>query len=763
MAPDNFRLTVLNCNRLWSYSGHLHDGFHGFTHFLASQSCHVALLQEPFCPADIHLPDDQPYFFDGPCNTRGRDVGFLCHEESAHCISPIPAIHDQTNIQWRLLSLKDESSSIALATFYAPHVGCPEHERLSFWQGLFASVQTLTHALPGAPIVLAGDSNVWFPGLVDDRPSRPMDRSCVEQIRLLMSTFGLELRNPRNVPTHRRGAALDLVLATPNTVQTVEVHDGQQCSCPAQSICCPLLGSDHYALTISLTQGVKVDPPPLPTTWRVRDWYQLLQSQHAQMQSWSQQVRNLLHDAPHLISHSARREALDNLYEKLLHIIWGSDPRLYRPCCGSNPKRQPEWWNNACMNALLARNAAWRERRRHPSPATDTTFRVARNRFHRVVRNAKRWFWSSWLNDLENLASTCPREAARVVRRRFRRNTARVAPNLCPQPSAPPDQQQTCIDEWRVHFQVASSQGIDNLDRRHFARVRRRVQHIRNNRTATSDAGQPFTLEELQRALDHCSSGKAPGVDNIPYEAFCIDLPWWKETMLQFLEVCRVLCCVPTMWKHGILIPFPKHGQSSADRDSYRPITLTCCIAKILERMVLNRLHPVVDPRLDECQAGFRTGSDFPAYALLETLHLRKHTRTYCAFLDIRKAFDVAWRDGAMLRLFRAGVSGSLWHLIDDLVSHRTAAVRVSSKFSDSWDVENGIGQGAVLSGFLFNVLVNGLAAEIRRVCNGVTCAGRAGSMQVQILMYADDVVIVSDSFAACPGCSSCLGAVMAF
>ena len=73
------------------------------------------------------------------------------------------------------------------------------------------------------------------------------------------------------------------------------------------------------------------------------------------------------------------------------------------------------------------------------------------------------------------------------------------------------------------------------------------------------------------------------------------------------------------------------------------------------------------------------------------------------------------------------------------------AAVRFSSKFSNSWDVENGIGQGAVLSGFLFNVLVNGVAAEIRRVCNGVTCAGRAGSMQVQILMYADDVVIVSD------------------
>ena len=35
-----------------------------------------------------------------------------------------------------------------------------------------------------------------------------------------------------------------------------------------------------------------------------------------------------------------------------------------------------------------------------------------------------------------------------------------------------------------------------------------------------------------------------------------------------------------------------------------------------------------------------------------------------------------------MIPVFRAGVSGGLWHLIDDPFSQRTAAVRVSSKFS---------------------------------------------------------------------------------
>ena len=59
-------------------------------------------------------------------------------------------------------------------------------------------------------------------------------------------------------------------------------------------------------------------------------------------------------------------------------------------------------------------------------------------------------------------------------------------------------------------------------------------------------------------------------------------------------------------------------------------------------------MHPLVGPGLDECQACFRTGSGFPACSLLQTLHLRRHTRTYSVFFsNIPKASDVAWRDCA--------------------------------------------------------------------------------------------------------------------
>ena len=73
---------------------------------------------------------------------------------------------------------------------FCPHdVGCQDAVRTGFWQRLFASIDCVIRALPGVPLVIAGDSNVWFPGLVDSRTPRNADRGCLELIRLLLDTL----------------------------------------------------------------------------------------------------------------------------------------------------------------------------------------------------------------------------------------------------------------------------------------------------------------------------------------------------------------------------------------------------------------------------------------------------------------------------------------------------------------------------------------------------------------------------------------------
>jgi hypothetical protein len=44
-------------------------------------------------------------------------------------------------------------------------------------------------------------------------------------------------------------------------------------------------------------------------------------------------------------------------------------------------------------------------------------------------------------------------------------------------------------------------------------------------------------------------------------------------------------------WKKGVVVPVPKLGKSSADSTSYRPITLSGNIGRIVERTAVNKFE----------------------------------------------------------------------------------------------------------------------------------------------------------------------------
>ena len=49
--------------------------------------------------------------------------------------------------------------------------------------------------------------------------------------------------------------------------------------------------------------------------------------------------------------------------------------------------------------------------------------------------------------------------------------------------------------------------------------------------------------------------------------------------------------CIPHTWKHSIIIHVLKMGKNVEDISSYRPISLTNTIGKIMEKLVTNRLR----------------------------------------------------------------------------------------------------------------------------------------------------------------------------
>ena len=96
---------------------------------------------------------------------------------------------------------------------------------------------------------------------------------------------------------------------------------------------------------------------------------------------------------------------------------------------------------------------------------------------------------------------------------------------------------------------------------------------------------QSFSLSELRDALPKAHDS-SPGPDDIHYKLLK-HLPDSSLSVLlkTFNDIWETVN-VPKSWKEATIIPVPKPGKNSTNPDNYRPIALTSCICKTLERMI---------------------------------------------------------------------------------------------------------------------------------------------------------------------------------
>lgn len=76
-------------------------------------------------------------------------------------------------------------------------------------------------------------------------------------------------------------------------------------------------------------------------------------------------------------------------------------------------------------------------------------------------------------------------------------------------------------------------------------------------------------------------------------------------------------------------------------------------------------------------------------------------------FIDIEKAYDSMWREGLLIKLYNAGVSGRMFSWIKDFLSNRVIQVRIEGELSEVASIMNGTPQGSVISPVLFNIMIN--------------------------------------------------------
>ena len=121
--------------------------------------------------------------------------------------------------------------------------------------------------------------------------------------------------------------------------------------------------------------------------------------------------------------------------------------------------------------------------------------------------------------------------------------------------------------------------------------------------------------------------------------------------------------------------------------------------------------------KLTDNQAGFRSNRStldqmFILHEIIQSRRMRKQ-KTYCCFLDLKKAYDTLFRDGLWERLLRIGIKSKLWRILCNIYDHIESCIKINGVCTDWFEVLSGVRQGCILSPILFIIFIDGLAKAV--------------------------------------------------
>ena len=111
------------------------------------------------------------------------------------------------------------------------------------------------------------------------------------------------------------------------------------------------------------------------------------------------------------------------------------------------------------------------------------------------------------------------------------------------------------------------------------------------------------------------------------------------------------------------MITIHKPGKAKTEATSYRPISLTGCMVKLLEQIINTRLKLFLETEklLVPQQAGFREHQgtkDQTTYLAQEKEDgFQSKKQTHSVWIDLQRTFDKVWTDGLLLKQRRCNIS----------------------------------------------------------------------------------------------------------
>lgn len=243
----------------------------------------------------------------------------------------------------------------------------------------------------------------------------------------------------------------------------------------------------------------------------------------------------------------------------------------------------------------------------------------------------------------------------------------------------------------------------------------------------TDPMNVPFTMAELNRAIDLIKRISAPGRDGIDYIMIRKLSADFRSSRLEVINDIWNTADIPHTW-----MEYQIHFIDKIGKKKVRPIALSSCMGKLIERMVNERLIWWAESNniIHESQNGFRRGKSCTNNLVKITTDVKssiyREDYSLAAFLDVSSAYDNVQFHILTGKLVKVNCPSRILIFLNNWLRERSTQFIINKDLMLERTVRKGLPQKAVLSPLLYDIYTANITEDIPD--------------NIRVVQFADDI-----------------------